>query len=310
MNAHSLKLQSCLVLILVAAAIAPSVALGDAATDIQVFLSGGKLTTGLAKYAGAFDETTFETHDPGFAGSPLPQGVQYGVQISQKLWYHSGVENDPITPVRGDVYVRVSDGTISLDVTGATGLQSGLVLTGSLSGSLHGHLDFSLFPASGSPSPRGRRTELQPVHSTEVVLLLLLRKQAGAVELGQIGGERPGRSRLRARLLERNLRVGRRNGRKFLGVLLEELPAGNVLDHAIEERLPLSGKSRFSPRERLRGDGPLGLGPKLLGGRDHATPLWPTKPDDQEGFGNRSSPSDQYVGGRNDAGVPGSCSSP
>lgn len=155
MNAHSLKLQSCLVLILFAAATAPSVALGDAATDIQVFLSGGKLTTGLAKYASAFDETTFETHDPGFAGSPLPQGVQYGVQISQKLWYHSGVENDPITPVRGDVYITISDTSSTLTVTGSSGLQAGLILTENLSGSLHGHLDFVLFPKTGSAAPAG-----------------------------------------------------------------------------------------------------------------------------------------------------------
>lgn len=157
MKVHWLKRASvCVFLFIVSGVTAPSVALGDAATDIQVFLSGGKLMTGLTKYAGAFDEATFETHDPGFAGSTLPQGVQYGVQVSQKLWYHSGVVDDPVTPVRGDVFVTISDASsFLLTVTGSSGLQAGLVLTGSLTGSLHSHLDFMLSPTSGPAAPAG-----------------------------------------------------------------------------------------------------------------------------------------------------------
>ena len=127
---------------------------GDAVTDVQVSVLNGMLLTNLSKYASAFDETTFTTGDPGFAGTP-PAGQQYGVQISQKLWYHSGIEGDPVTPVLANVFVRVSDGTTSLDVTGTSGLQTGLILTESLSGSLHDHLLFSLFPNAAPTAPVG-----------------------------------------------------------------------------------------------------------------------------------------------------------
>jgi hypothetical protein len=126
---------------------AASQAFGDAVTDIQVLVTDGKLSTNLSKFVGTFDPGTFETHDPGFAGSP-PQGQAYGVQVAQKLWYHSGIEGDPVTAVPGGVSVSIADGTTTLNVSGTSGLQSGLILTGSLSGSLHAHLDFSLSPGT------------------------------------------------------------------------------------------------------------------------------------------------------------------
>lgn len=141
-------------LVMLLGSVFASAAHGDALTDIQVSVSAGKLLTDLTKYAGAFDETTFETIDPGFAGSP-PQGQQYGVQIAQKLWYHSGIVGDPVTPVPGNVFVRVADATTAIDVSGSSGLQAGLVLTGSLSGSLHGHLDFTLFPNTAPKAAAG-----------------------------------------------------------------------------------------------------------------------------------------------------------
>lgn len=120
---------------------------GDATTDIQVDVSSGKLTTNLSKYAGAFNPDTFETHDPGFAGTP-PSGQAYGVQVVQKLWYHSGIEGDPVTPVPGGVSVSITGSTTTLIVNGTSGLQSGLGLAENLSGSLHSHLDFKLSPGT------------------------------------------------------------------------------------------------------------------------------------------------------------------
>lgn len=148
------RLSRILILGIMAFALTTPRAQGDALTDIQVSVLNGKLLTNLSKYASAFDETTFVTPDPGFAGSP-PLGEQYGVQIAQKLWYHSGIEGDPVTPVPANAFIRVSDGTTSLDVTGTSGVQSGLILTGSLSGSLHDHLVFSLFPNAAPTAPAG-----------------------------------------------------------------------------------------------------------------------------------------------------------
>lgn len=148
------QLSRVIVLGIMALALTASRAQGDAVTDIQVSVLNGKLMTNLSKYASAFDEISFTTPDPGFAGSP-PVGEQYGAQISQKLWYHSGIEGDPVTPVPANAFVRVSDGTTSLDITGTSGVQSGLILTGSLSGSLHDHLVFSLFPNTAPTAPAG-----------------------------------------------------------------------------------------------------------------------------------------------------------
>lgn len=148
--------QPCRMLILgiMALALTAPRAQGDAVTDIQVSVLNGKLMTNLSKYASAFDEISFTTPDPGFAGSP-PVGEQYGIQIAQKLWYHSGIEGDPVTAVPANVFVRVSDGTTSLDVTGTSGIQTGLILTESLLSSLHDHLVFSLFPNSAPTAPVG-----------------------------------------------------------------------------------------------------------------------------------------------------------
>lgn len=122
-------------------------AFGDAATDIQLGVSSGKLTTNLGKFAGTFDPSSFETDEPGFAGAP-PSGHAYGVQVAQQLWYHSGIDGDPVTAVPGGVSVSIFDGVTTLSVNGSSGLQTGLVLTESLSGSLHKHLDFSLSPGT------------------------------------------------------------------------------------------------------------------------------------------------------------------
>lgn len=154
MNINVLKVLPIVLFALIGGLVKPAPVRADATTDIQVFLSNGKLATEQSKYAGTFDPDTFEAHDPGFAGS-LPQGEQYGVQISQKLWYHSGIEGDPVTPVRGDVFVTVAKGASSLIVTGSSGLQTGLILDADLSGSLHGHLDFLLSSGEGSPAPDG-----------------------------------------------------------------------------------------------------------------------------------------------------------
>jgi hypothetical protein len=154
MNLNPLKILSAIIFILIGGLVRPSPVRGDAVTDIQVFLENVKLMTGLPKYVGTFDPVTFETHDPGFAGS-LPLGHQYGIQISQKLWYHSGIEGDPVTPVPTGAFVRVADANMSLDVTGSSGLQTGLILDENLSESLHGHLDFLLFPNSGATAPAG-----------------------------------------------------------------------------------------------------------------------------------------------------------
>ena len=135
---------SIVLAIIVSIGVAPQ-AFADPATDIQVGESSGKLTTNLSKYAGAFDPDTFETKDPGFAGSP-PAGQNYGVQVAQQLWYHSGIVGDPVTPVPGGVSVSITDDITTLIVNGTSGLQSGLGLAENLSGSLHAHLDFLLSP--------------------------------------------------------------------------------------------------------------------------------------------------------------------
>lgn len=154
MNVNMLKVLPIVLFALIGGLVKPAPVRADAMTDIQVFLSNGKLATGLSKYVGVFDEISFETHDPGFAGA-LPQSQQYGVQVSQKLWYHSGIEGDAVTAAPANVFLTVSDSTSSITVTGSSGLQTGLLLTESLSGSLHGHLDFALFPNSGSTAPVG-----------------------------------------------------------------------------------------------------------------------------------------------------------
>lgn len=154
MNVNMLKVLPIFLFVFIGGLVKPALVRADAMTDIQVFLSGGKLATGLSKYVGVFDEMSFETHDPGFAGA-LPLARKYGVQLSQKLWYHSGIEGDPVTPVPGNVFLTVSDSTSSITVTGSSGLQTGLLLTESLSGSLHAHLDFALFPNSGPTAAVG-----------------------------------------------------------------------------------------------------------------------------------------------------------
>jgi hypothetical protein len=142
---NCLPFAGSIMLVMVVCIGAAPQAFGDAATDIQVGVSSGKITTNLSKYAGAFDTTTFETDAPGFAGSPTA-GFDYGVQVAQKLWYHSGIEGDPVTPVADGVSVSIFDGTNTRFVTGTSGLQSGLMLAENLSGSLHAHLDFVLSP--------------------------------------------------------------------------------------------------------------------------------------------------------------------
>lgn len=120
-------------------------AFGSPLTDIQVGVSGEKLTTNLSKYGSAFDPSTFKTDEPGFFGNP-PLGFTYGVQVAQKLWYHSGIEGDPVTPVANGVWVSIFDDTNTRIVTGTSGVQTGLILAEDLAESLHGHLDFFLFP--------------------------------------------------------------------------------------------------------------------------------------------------------------------
>ena len=188
MNKNPLKLLAAFIVALICGVDSPTPARGDVTTDIQLFVSNGKLATGLAKYVGAFDPDTFETHDPGFAGVTLPQGQQYGLQISQKLWYHSGIIGDPVTPVPADVFMKVTDGTTTLNVTGSSGLQTGLVLTGSLSGSLHGHLDFLLFPNSASPAPDGVYGLVMQITSpsyqtSDPVLLAIANFAGGTIDL-------------------------------------------------------------------------------------------------------------------------------
>lgn len=122
-------------------------AFGSPTTDIQVGVSSGKLTTNLSKYGSAFDPSTFETDEPGFFGNP-PLGSTYGVQVAQKLWYHSGIEGDPVTPVANGVSISIFDGTNTRIVTGTSGVQTGLILAEDLAESLHGHLDFSLSPGT------------------------------------------------------------------------------------------------------------------------------------------------------------------
>lgn len=154
MNMNPLKFLPILIFFVSGGFVGSASLRADALTDIQISVVNGKLTTGLTKYVGVFDPQTFETHDPGFAGIP-PSGNQYAVQIAQKLWYHSGIEGDPVTAVTAGAFVRVSDGNSSLDVTGSSGLQAGLILDNNLSGSLHSHLDFLLFPHAGSLAPDG-----------------------------------------------------------------------------------------------------------------------------------------------------------
>lgn len=124
---------------------------GDAATDITVTVSGTQLSTLQSLYVGAFDPTSLFVSDPGFAGSP-PTGRPYSVSIIGKLWYHSGVEGDPVSVAAGDPAVQVTSlvsGAVSINQS--TGGNSSLVLTNNLTGSLHTHLGFQLLQGTSAP---------------------------------------------------------------------------------------------------------------------------------------------------------------
>lgn len=123
------------------------------AFDVQVSVVDGKLTTNSDLYEGLFDEF-FATTDPGFSGAP-PTGQQYSFIVPQKLWYHSGIVGDPVSTAPGNPFLMVGEDPNFVTVSQTTGFQPGLTLASSLSGSLHVHLNFELFPQGGSPAPAG-----------------------------------------------------------------------------------------------------------------------------------------------------------
>lgn len=123
------------------------------ASDIQVSVVNGKLTTNKQLYDGAFDEQ-FSTDSPGFGGS-LPQGLSYGFAVVDKLWYHSGIEGQPVSTAPGNPFLQIGADPMFVVVSQTTGPQAGLTLDANLSGSLHVHTTFELFTQSGSPAPLG-----------------------------------------------------------------------------------------------------------------------------------------------------------
>lgn len=133
----------------------PMAARADAITDIQVSVQGGVIITDKSLYAGGFPGLSdFVTDDPGFAGSPTP-GQDYGVLVTGKLWYHSGVDGDPVSTAAGNPYLRIASGTSSFDLFQTSNASAALPLVENLDGSLHKHLTFSLFPDTGSLAPAG-----------------------------------------------------------------------------------------------------------------------------------------------------------
>lgn len=120
--------------------------------DIQVSVVNGKLTTNKQLYDSFFDQS--ETTNPGFGGS-LPQGLSYGFAVAGKLWYHSGIVGDPVSTAPDNPFLRIGTDTLFVDVSQTTGPQAGLTLVSSLSGSLHEHVPFSLFPQDDPAAPLG-----------------------------------------------------------------------------------------------------------------------------------------------------------
>ena len=122
------------------------------AFDVQVSVVNGKLTTNKQLYDGFFAD--FYTTNPGFSGA-LPNGLAYGFVVADQLWYHSGVEGAPVSTAPGDPFLRVGEDPMYVTVSQTTGPQAGLTLASSLSGSLHVHLGFELFPQGSLPAPAG-----------------------------------------------------------------------------------------------------------------------------------------------------------
>lgn len=120
--------------------------------DVQVSVVNGKLTTNKQLYDGFFDQS--ETTNPGFGGS-LPQGSSYGFAVAGKLWYHSGIVGDPVSTAPDNPFLRIGTDTLFVDVSQTTGPQAGLTLVSNLSGSLHEHRPFSLFPQNDPAAPSG-----------------------------------------------------------------------------------------------------------------------------------------------------------
>lgn len=120
--------------------------------DIQVSVVNGKLTTNKQLYDGFFDQS--ETTNPGFGGS-LQQGLSYGFAVAGKLWYHSGVVGEQVSTAAGNPFIRIGTDTMFVDVSQTTGPQAGLTLVSSLSGSLHEHIPFALFPQDVPAAPLG-----------------------------------------------------------------------------------------------------------------------------------------------------------
>jgi hypothetical protein len=123
------------------------------AFDVQVSEVNGKLATNKQLYDGAFDEQFF-TGNPGFAGS-LPQGLSYGFAVADKLWYHPGIVGDPVSTASGNPFLRIGEDPMFVVVSQTTGQQPGLTLVSNLSGSLHAHTAFELFPQGGPSAPFG-----------------------------------------------------------------------------------------------------------------------------------------------------------
>jgi hypothetical protein len=138
----------------VAIALCGGIARANPLTDVQVFVSDGKLATSRNLYDGFFDE--YETTDPGFAdvpaGPPLPLGVAYSFVVAGKLWYHSGIEGQPVTVAPGNPMVRIGDEFTNVIVSQTTGPQPGLLLASSLAEPLHAHPPYSLL---GTERPAG-----------------------------------------------------------------------------------------------------------------------------------------------------------
>jgi hypothetical protein len=123
------------------------------AFDVQVSVVNGKLTTNNQLYLQLFDEW-LATDNPGFAGA-LPQGRQYDFMVADKLWYHSGVQGAPVSTAMGSPFLLLGADPNLVTVSQTTGPQAGLTLASNLSGSLHAHVNFELFPQSGTPAPAG-----------------------------------------------------------------------------------------------------------------------------------------------------------
>lgn len=131
-----------------------SVARANPLTDVQIFVSNGKLTTTKSLYDGFFFD--FETTDPGFANAlsrpALPTGEDYGFAVAGKLWYHSGIQGDPVSVAPGNPFIRIGDEFTNLIVSQTSGPQPGLQLASPLSGSLHVHPPYTLL---GEQRPAG-----------------------------------------------------------------------------------------------------------------------------------------------------------